>query len=207
MKRLLIVFVLLLVLGGGGLKGLAHIGAWRALSEAGVRPAGIVGTSIGALVGGRMADRLHHRWRGGRVLVQTFSPEHPSIALAAKHDYLRFAAAELTHRHEHNYPPYHRLARLIIRGKSQENAGKFVDRLAGAFDQALKAMSTGAEALRLLGPAEAPVFRLKGYCRYHFQLQSPNSALLHEVLRQTLPVVRAPHGIDVTVDIDPQDML
>lgn len=40
-----------LVLGGGGLKGLAHVGVWRALEEAGVRPAGIVGTSIGALVG------------------------------------------------------------------------------------------------------------------------------------------------------------
>ncbi len=40
-----------LVLGGGGMKGLAHIGAWRALTEAGVRPAGIVGTSIGALIG------------------------------------------------------------------------------------------------------------------------------------------------------------
>lgn len=45
-----------LVLGGGGLKGLAHVGAWRALDEAGLKPAGIVGTSIGALVGALMAS-------------------------------------------------------------------------------------------------------------------------------------------------------
>jgi NTE family protein len=48
------------VLGGGGLKGLAHIGAWKALSEAGIRPAGIVGTSIGALIGALGASSMDH---------------------------------------------------------------------------------------------------------------------------------------------------
>jgi len=47
-----------LVLGGGGLKGLAHVGVWRALTEAGVRPAGIIGTSIGALVGALAASGM-----------------------------------------------------------------------------------------------------------------------------------------------------
>ena len=61
--------------------------------------------------------------------------------------------------------------------------------------------------LRLLGPAEAEVFRLKGYYRYHFQLQSSSSAYLHQVLRQVLPVVKLPSDVQVTVDIDPQDML
>ena len=46
------------VLGGGGLKGLVHVGAWRALTEAGVQPAGIVGTSIGALVGALAASGM-----------------------------------------------------------------------------------------------------------------------------------------------------
>lgn len=49
-----------LVLGGGGLKGLAHVGAWRALDEAGIRPAGIIGTSIGALVGALAASEMGH---------------------------------------------------------------------------------------------------------------------------------------------------
>ena len=55
-----------LVLGGGGLKGLAHVGAWRALTEAGVRPAGIVGTSIGALVGALAASGM--TWKEMRKL-------------------------------------------------------------------------------------------------------------------------------------------
>ena len=51
------------------------------------------------------------------------------------------------------------------------------------------------------------MFRLKGYYRYHFQLQSASSGVLHQVLRHALPTVRPPHGVELTVDIDPQDML
>jgi NTE family protein len=56
------------VLGGGGLKGLAHVGAWRALSEAGLRPDGIVGTSIGALVGALAASGMSVEEMRGRAL-------------------------------------------------------------------------------------------------------------------------------------------
>jgi primosomal protein N' (replication factor Y) len=58
-----------------------------------------------------------------------------------------------------------------------------------------------------LGPAEAPVFRLKGYYRYHFQLQSPSPGALHRLLRQVIGTVRPSHGVDLIVDIDPQDMM
>jgi primosomal protein N' (replication factor Y) len=51
------------------------------------------------------------------------------------------------------------------------------------------------------------VFRLKGFYRFHFQLQSSSSAFLHQVLRAVLPTVRLPKGVELTVDIDPQDML
>src|SRR5205085_10418482 len=104
--------------------------------------------------------------RGGRVLVQTFNPEHPSIALAATHDYNRFVAVEMAHRKAHKYPPYQRLVRLIVRGRDQEEAGAFADRLAAGFRAALaslKGQDGGPLDVRLLGPAEAPVFRLQGY--------------------------------------------
>ena len=57
------------------------------------------------------------------------------------------------------------------------------------------------------GPAEAWCFRLKGYYRFHFQLQSPSSAFLHQVLRAVVPTVRLPREVDLTIDIDPQDMV
>ncbi len=147
--------------------------------------------------------------RGGLVLVQTFTPEHPSISLAATHDFVKFAAGELQHRRQHNYPPYQRLARVVIRSKRMEEGAEIAERLAGAFRVVLEkgAASPEPHELRLLGPAEAEVFRLKGYYRYHFQLQSSSSAYLHQVLRQVLPVVKLPRDVQLTVDVDPQDML
>jgi len=158
----------------------------------------------------QVAGRTGRGPRGGRVLVQTYSLDHPGVALAAAHDYEQFAGIELGHRRAHNYPPYHRLARLIVRGRKQEEAAEFAERLVGGFRVALEKMKgpNGEPApLRLLGPAEAPVFRLKGYYRYHFQLQSPSPGVLHQLLRQVLGTVRPPHGVDCTVDIDPYDML
>src|SRR5919201_1942875 len=64
------------------------------------------------------------------------------------------------------------------------------ERLAGAFHLAMQGLRPSGEpaaALRLLGPAEAPIFRLKGYYRFHFQLQSSSAAVLHQVLRSVLP--------------------
>jgi primosomal protein N' (replication factor Y) (superfamily II helicase) len=158
----------------------------------------------------QVAGRAGRGPRGGRVLVQTYSMEHPAVALAAAHDYESFVNIELGQRRAHNYPPYHRLARLIVKSRDQQAAAAFAERLAGAFRAVLEHMkdpSAGASLLRLLGPAEAPVFRLKGYFRYHFQLQSPTPGILHQVLRQALGAVRPAAGVDCTVDVDPLDML
>ena len=133
-------------------------------------------------------------------MVQTFTPEHPSISLAAKHDYRTFAAGELAVRHKHGYPPYQRMARVVIRGKEETATREFAERLAAAFEPTM-------EGIRVIGPAEAPIFRLKNLYRFHFQLQSASSATLHQVLRHVLGSVRVPSGIELAVDIDPQDML
>jgi len=158
----------------------------------------------------QVAGRAGRGPRGGRVIVQTYSPEHPAVALAAVHNYEAFVAGELVHRRTHGYPPYQRLARLIVRSRKQEDAAAFADQLAGGFGLALDKMkgpSGEAAAVRLLGPAEAPVFRLKGYYRFHFQLQSQSPALLHQLLRAVLPNQRPPRGVEFTLDVDPLNML
>jgi primosomal protein N' (replication factor Y) len=158
----------------------------------------------------QVAGRTGRGPRGGRVLVQSFNPEHPSIALAAKHDFLTFAAGEMANRQKHNYPPFQRMARILIKGKDETLVREFADRLAAAFGPAMlasQAPGEPAQELRILGPAEAPLFRLKNVYRFHFQLQSSSSAYLHQVIRRVVPAVKAPSGVDVAVDIDPQDML
>jgi primosomal protein N' (replication factor Y) len=157
----------------------------------------------------QVAGRTGRGAQGGYVYLQTWQPEHPAITLAATHDYLTFAYEEMQQRKAHNYPPYQRMARLIVRCKEEKAGNEYADRLADAFRVEMDRRQRAGEPtdLRLLGPAECPVFRLKGYFRYHFQMHSANSALMHQVLRAVLPTVRVPSGVELTVDIDPQDML
>ena len=76
-----------------------------------------------------------------------------------------------------------------------------------ALREALKTLAAqGVGDVRLLGPAEAPVFRLKGYYRYHFQLQSPSPGALHKALRAVMPTLSPPSGVEVAVDVDPSSM-
>jgi primosomal protein N' (replication factor Y) len=158
----------------------------------------------------QVAGRAGRGPRGGRVVIQTFNPDQPCISLAAAHDYEGFVAGELAHRREHRYPPYQRLVRLVVRSRDRQAGGDFAELLAGAFHAALGALTApgqGEPAVRVLGPAEAPVFRLKGYYRFHFQLQSPSAAALHQLLRRVLPSARPPAGVEFSVDVDPFHML
>lgn len=158
----------------------------------------------------QVAGRTGRGERGGHVFVQSFNPEHPSITLAAKHDFLTFAKIEMTARQKHNYPPFQRMARIIAKGKDEAITRAYADTLAAAFTPAMLSAQTPnepAQELRILGPAEAPLFRLKNVYRFHFQLQSSSSAYLHQVLRRAVPAVKIPTGVELAIDIDPQDMM
>ena len=158
----------------------------------------------------QVAGRAGRGERGGVVMVQTFTPDHPCIALAARHDFPAFAQQELAQRKAHAYPPYQRLARLIIRSQDQLAAEAFAETLAGAFQEANRRAAhryAGTPTMRILGPAECPVFKLKGFFRFHFQLQSEQSGLLHAVLREVLHACRPPSGVEYQVDVDPYSML
>ncbi|MCU0705429.1 MAG: primosomal protein N' [Fimbriiglobus sp.] len=153
----------------------------------------------------QVAGRAGRGEKGGRVMVQTHTPEHPCIALAAKHDFGGFAKLELGFRKEHQYPPYQKLARLIVRSESEDAAAAFADQLAGAFKAATTRVKSGG--IRVLGPAECPVFKLHDYYRFHFQLQSESSGTLHQVLREVLAVSKPPNGVEFQVDVDPFSMM
>ncbi len=158
----------------------------------------------------QVAGRAGRGERSGEVLVQTFTPEHPCITLASNHNYGEFARLELSHRKHHRYPPFERMARLIVRSEKEEAASQFADTLAAAFREAMARVTPapgGIAPIRLLGPAECPVFRLNNYYRFHFQVQSESSAVLHEVLRTVLAVARPPSNVEFQVDIDPYSML
>src|SRR5262249_44937615 len=157
----------------------------------------------------QVAGRAGRGPRGGKVLVQTFTPDHPAIKLAGHHDYANFVVAEMTHRRAHNYPPFQRLIRIIVRSRDQQEASDFAETMAAAFRAAQerrKKEGRQTAEVRLLGPAEAPVFRLKDYFRFHYQLQSASPRELHELTREAWPTLHPPSGVEFTLDVDPFNM-
>jgi primosomal protein N' (replication factor Y) len=149
----------------------------------------------------QVAGRTGRGDRPGKVFVQTFCPEAPAIVLAQKHDYLGFVRLELEERRERGLPPFGRLARLVARGPDEKEVRQFLEALATA----LRAQAPSG--LKLIGPAPAPVSRIKDLFRYHLRLQAPNSRPIQEVLHEVLPTIKLPGDVELAVDIDPVSLL
>ena len=152
----------------------------------------------------QVAGRTGRSSRGGRVLVQTFSPEHPAIAAAVQHDYLRFVSQELPSRQQFGYPPAAEMLRLIVRGEQEGVTTAFCQELA---DRLQAAFPPASEGLRLLGPAPAPIAKLRGKYRLHLLLIDSDRDRLRQVFRQATADVPAVPGVQWVVDVDPWSLL
>ena len=151
-----------------------------------------------------MAGRTGRGQKGGRVLVQTFDPEHPAIDFATRHDFIGFAKSELPRREEFNYPPYGHLARIVVRSEIESKAEQMADRIADAIQKSNDSVSGD---IRILGPTPAPAEKLRGKFRFHMLLFSDQPGLLQDVVGRTEQGIKPIEGIQWIVDIDPQDML
>jgi primosomal protein N' (replication factor Y) len=116
----------------------------------------------------------------GRVLVQTYHPEHYAIQCAATHDYTGFVARELQFRRWMHYPPSSVLANVIVQGRTLEEAAALAATLGRWFG------STHLDKVRVLGPAAAPIARLKRIYRFHFVLKAERRDVLGRTLRALL---------------------
>ena len=152
----------------------------------------------------QVAGRTGRGEKGGRVLVQTFSPEHPAIVAALEHDYHRFAAGELEVRRRFHYPPLSAMIRLLVRGGLESAAEAFADQLA---ERVKKATEICEVETRVLGPAPAPLAKLHGKFRFHILLQADECAALRQVVREAARDLKPPEDVHWAVDVDPLDML
>ena len=151
----------------------------------------------------QVAGRAGRQERPGRVLIQTYNPEHPAVVCAAQHDYARFAEAELHVRSELGYVPAQRIGLLRIDGRDRQQVKAGAERLATQLRQELGRARVDAS---LLGPAEAPLSRLKGRSRFQILVRAPKSHVLRACLRRGLALSAGP-GLRVTADVDPVSML
>jgi primosomal protein N' (replication factor Y) (superfamily II helicase) len=152
----------------------------------------------------QVAGRTGRGDKGGRVLVQTFSPDHYAILAAIDHDYARFAAAELPSRRQHLYPPFASLIRLILRGESEAATEQLADAVGHKLGAAIDA--AGIEH-RVLGPAPCPMAKLRGLFRYHILLSSPDGEGLRAAVRNVIANLEPIDGVQWVVDVDPLDLL
>ena len=151
----------------------------------------------------QVAGRTGRGPKGGRVMVQTFNPEHPAIMAATKHDYVGFANGELIHRREFDYPPFGCMARFVVRGPKEDLAREMADSLAALAEN----WAGLTEDCRVIGPAEAPINKLRGKYRFHFLLQCLDDQVLHDWVEYIEATAPEYEDVQHIVDVDPQEML
>ena len=152
----------------------------------------------------QVAGRTGRGEKPGRVLVQTYTPEHPAIMAASKHDFLNFASEELKKREHFGYPPYGHLGRIIIRGPELTATESFADSFAAKL-QTTRTLQ-GIDA-RMLGPAPPPLAKLRGKFRFHIILHTDQPEPLNRLIVRTIADIKPPKDIQFVVDIDPMDTL
>jgi primosomal protein N' (replication factor Y) len=138
----------------------------------------------------------------GRVLVQTINPEHYAIRCAAAQDYAMFYEKEMQFRRAMRYPPFAALANVLVRSEKKEDALRMSGEMADL-------LMPAPENIPVLGPAEAPVPRLKNEFRYQVLIKAANRKTLNETLqrlrRHALENKWGPTSL--VIDVDPLSLL
>ena len=128
----------------------------------------------------QVAGRAGRGQTPGRVVLQTYFPDHYAVQYAAQHDFMGFYEKELRFRSWMHYPPYSALANVLVRSNKLDEALRWSGTLGKWFEK------TRHEGIRVLGPAVAPILRLKQDYRYHFVVKSASREKLNALLRAML---------------------
>jgi primosomal protein N' (replication factor Y) len=154
----------------------------------------------------QVAGRAGRGDEPGRVVIQTFLPDHYAIALARTHDYPSFYREELARRRPHGYPPFRSLVQLSLSGGDAEDVAKAAEALAG-LARSVPLVDPAPGGVEVLGPAPAPVARLRDRFRWHLLLlgdRQTTRSVARELARQAHRRFRS---IQLRVDPGPLQML
>jgi primosomal protein N' (replication factor Y) (superfamily II helicase) len=151
----------------------------------------------------------------GHGYLQTHQPEHPVLRALIAQDRDAFYAAEIEAREKAHYPPFGRLASLVVSGPDRHETAGFARALARAAPQVAEpdllaphAGGAPADAVRMLGPADAPLSLVRGRHRFRLLVKAPRAFDLSAYLRDWLARAPKKHGaIKLDVDVDPQSFL
>ena len=157
----------------------------------------------------QVAGRAGRGLRPGRVIIQTFNPEHYSIRLAVSQDYENFYQEEMKLRQALLWPPFARLANFRLSAPSPESAAQAASELR-RLARARARRKEYREVIGLLGPAKAPLFRIRGKSRWQMLVRSASPGLLGDFCKEVFAEMRnhfATSKVVVDVDRDPVNLL
>ncbi|MFC0216064.1 primosomal protein N' [Paenibacillus chartarius] len=158
----------------------------------------------------QVAGRAGRHTLPGEVIVQTYTPEHYSIAAAAGHDYAAFLETELEHRRANGYPPYARLINITLSHEEVPRLMRISDALAQRLkEQALAARQSGEDGFTfdVLGPVAAPIARIKDRYRFRCMVKYRGDAVASRIVRRSVAAFEeqmAKEKLQISVDVDPQ---
>jgi primosomal protein N' (replication factor Y) len=135
----------------------------------------------------------------GEVFVQAFTPFHPAIQYARRHDFPGFYEQELEFREPLKYPPFSRIALLTLKGRNEEKVKFSAEHL----KRELEKLAKEFKELVIAGPAPAPLLRAETFYRYQIMLRVQRMTGLSARLAQLTESLALPEDLTLTVDIDP----
>ncbi|HEX9094191.1 MAG TPA: primosomal protein N' [Coriobacteriia bacterium] len=149
----------------------------------------------------QVAGRAGRGPKGGRVVVQTYWPDHPAILAVAAHDPSALYAAEREERSRLGYPPFGRLANVTLTGSGADAVRH------AAADLAEELRSAAPRSFTVLGPSPSVIARVRGSYRWHVMVKAPAAADLPGLIAAGLGSMEPHPGVSAAPDIDPLDLL
>ena len=144
----------------------------------------------------QMAGRAGRRSQTGRVILQSYYPDHPVLQSLIKGNYEQFAEQELAHRKQYHYPPYVKLILVRVQGKSENHTLEATLRIKDRIQR--------IKELNLLGPARPIIFRLRNKYRYHLLLKSKSLSILQQASQQIQAIsTQLPSSVQIHINQDP----
>lgn len=149
----------------------------------------------------QVSGRAGRGEKPGRVIVQTFAPQHYSIQLAAQHDFETFAERELKERESLAYPPYSRAMRIIFSGRQDAEVE------AKSEQAAQRLRSIAPQTVRLLGPAPCFIPILRNQFRWQVMALAPEVGMIRYMAQGLEPLLHAARRVSISIDVDPLHVL
>ncbi len=156
----------------------------------------------------QVAGRAGRSGKGGRVILQTYRPDHASLIHASTHDYLAFYEEERQHREEMRYPPFSRLANVRIAGMDDHKVEAQADEIAKLLSAHRRTLGL-TDKIALLGPAPAPLQKIRNRHRWQLLIKARGAKELATFLGAVYPrlIGLRTNRLRIAIDVDPLNMM